>query len=169
VHIRRLTPADAAAFQALRLQALRDTPSAFASSYEEEKDFPLALLEERLALRADRGSFGAFEDGPLIGMVVLGRPEHRKLRHKALIWSLYVAAPARGRGTGRALLAQALALARAQPEVQYVNVGVTAGNTAAIRLYESAGFRCFGREPGALLIDGQLHDELHLSLRVGAI
>lgn len=38
VRIRRLTPADAAAFQALRLAGLQREPSAFGSSFEMEFD-----------------------------------------------------------------------------------------------------------------------------------
>ena len=164
MHIRRLTPEDAPIFQALRLVALKEAPSAFASSYEEEKDFALALIEARLAARDDRGAFGAFHDDELIGIVVLGRIDQKKVSHKAFIWSMYVAPAARGRGVGRALLDAALALARAVPGVRQVNVGVTADNATAIRLYESAGFRRFGLEPNALLVAGRLHEELHMAL-----
>jgi ribosomal protein S18 acetylase RimI-like enzyme len=166
MHIRRLTPADATAFQALRLAALCDAPSAFGSSYEEEKEFSAAVIEGRLALKDDRGPFGAFEDEVLVGLVVLGRENARKLSHKALIWSMYVAPVARGKGVGRALLSEALALARSVPEIRQVNLCVNADNSNAIRLYESVGFETFGREPGALLIDGQLHDELHMRLQL---
>lgn len=70
MHIRRLTPADASAFQALRLCALLEAPFAFGSSYEEEKDFPVSTIEERLAVKADRGLFGAFENETLIGLML---------------------------------------------------------------------------------------------------
>jgi ribosomal protein S18 acetylase RimI-like enzyme len=168
MHVRRLTPLDAQAFQGLRLAALRDTPSAFASSYEEEKDFPLATVQGRLAPRADRGAFGAYLDDTLVGIVVLGRADPKKVRHKALIWCMYVAPHVRGRGIGRALLQEALSLARSVPEFRQVNVGVNAGNAVAIRLYESLGFRPYALEPGALLVDGELHDELHMFLPLQA-
>jgi len=168
MHIRRLTPKDALPFQALRLAALKEAPSAFASSYEEEKDFSLALVEGRLAVREDRGAFGAFLNDELLGMAVLGRLEQKKVHHKALIWSVYVAPTARSRGIGRALVEAALALARSVPGIRQVNVSVTAGNAAAVRLYESLGFRRYGLEPAALLVAGELHDELHLTLPVAA-
>jgi ribosomal protein S18 acetylase RimI-like enzyme len=166
MHIRRLTPADANAFQALRLAALKDTPSAFGSSYEEEKDFAVSTIEGRLAEKPDRGPFGAFEGEDLVGLVALGRENMNKLAHKALIWGMYVKPEARGKGIGRALLLEALSLARAVPEVRQVNLCVNASNANAIRLYESAGFKAFGREPGAMLVDGELHDELHMYLRL---
>lgn len=76
-----------------------------------------------------------------------------------------MAPEARGQSVGRALLVQALALAATVPELLQVNLSVNAGNVAAIALYESLGFQTFGREPGALRIDGVLHDELHLFWR----
>jgi len=164
--IRRLIPSDSSSFQALRLAALRDVPSAFGSSYEEEKDVSASILESRLETKADRGVFGAFEDASVIGLVALGRESMRKLEHKAFIWGMYVAPLARGKGIGRALLLEALALARSVPAVRQVNLSVTAGNAAAIHLYDSVGFKAFGREPDALLMDGVLHDEIHMCLRI---
>ncbi len=165
MQIRRLTPADASAFQELRLAGLMEAPSAFGSSYEEEKAFPASTIEARLATRPDRGPFGAFEDDNLVGLVALGRENANKLAHKALIWGMYVAPHARNKGIARALLAEALRLARSVADVKQVNLSVNADNVAAIRLYESAGFKAFGREPGALFIDGELHDEMHMYLR----
>lgn len=162
--IRRLTPSDSVALQALRLAALRDSPSAFHASYDEEKDLPISVTEDQLKAATDRGIFGAFENGVLVGIVALGRESRRKLRHKAFIWSMYISPESRGKGTGRALLAEALRVARLVPELLQVNLAVNASNIPAIRLYESMGFKAFGRETGALLVDGGLHDELHMSL-----
>ena len=166
MHIRRLTPADATSFQALRLAALQDTPTAFGSSFEEERYFPASTIKGRLAIKPDRGPFGAFEGETLVGLVALGRESMKKLAHKALIWGMYVKPDHRGKGIGKALLVEALPLARSVPELRQVNLCVNAGNAEAIHLYQSAGFKVFGREPGAMRINGELHDELHMYLRL---
>jgi ribosomal protein S18 acetylase RimI-like enzyme len=166
VHIRRLTPADAAAFQAIRLEALQDAPTAFGSSFEEEKDFPASVIEDRLVVKPDRGPFGAFVGEEIVGLVALGRENLKNLSHKTLIWGMYVKAEHRGKGIAKALLQEALSLAKSVPGVLQVNLSVNASNTGAIGLYESFGFKAFGCEPGALHINGELHDELHMSLRV---
>jgi RimJ/RimL family protein N-acetyltransferase len=57
-------------------------------------------------------------------------------------------------------------MARTMPDLRQLNLGVNANNAAAIRLYESLGFKAFGHEAGAMLVDGVLHDEVHLSLRL---
>ena len=67
---------------------------------------------------------------------------------------------------GRELLSAALSLAESIPEIRQVNLSVNTDNTNAVQLYESAGFKAFGREPGALLIDDVLHDEIHMCLRL---
>jgi RimJ/RimL family protein N-acetyltransferase len=166
MHICRLTPDDAAAFQALRLAALQEAPSAFGSSFEEESNFPPSVIEGRLAIKSDRGPFGAFEGEELVGLVALGREDMKKLAHKALLGGMYVKPEHRGKGIGKALLGEALSLARSVPEVVQVNLCVNAANTDAIQLYEAAGFKVFGREPGAMYINGEFHDELHMYLRV---
>jgi RimJ/RimL family protein N-acetyltransferase len=165
MHIRRLTPQDSASFQAVRLAALQDAPSAFGSSFEEERSFPSSVIEARLALKPDRGPFGAFDGEELVGLVALGRESMQKLAHKALVWGMYVKPEHRGKGIGKALLREALSLARSVPEVVQVNLSVNAANASAIRLYEAAGFKAFGREPRAMRINGEFHDELHMYLR----
>jgi ribosomal protein S18 acetylase RimI-like enzyme len=167
MRIRRLTPLDAAAFQALRLFALKDAPSAFSSSYDEEEDIAAAVVAGRLLLEPDRGVFGAFQNEALVGMVGVNRERKNKLAHKASIWGMYVAPSARGVGVARALLLEAVSLARSVPEIQQINLSVVADNASAIRLYESVGFAAFGCELDALLIDGKLHDEMYMCLRLG--
>lgn len=164
--VRRLTPADASIYQALRLAGLREVPTAFGSSYEEEKSYALSTFSDWLAVKPDRGSFGAFEGDSLIGIAGLGRENMKKLSHKVFVWGMYVAPDKRRNGVGRALLLEAIAFANSISEVWQVNISVNANNKGAFHLYESAGFRQFGREPGAMFINGELHDEIHMSLRL---
>jgi len=166
MHIRRLTPADAAASQELRLAALQECPTAFGSSYEEERELSPAFIEDRLAPREDRGTFGAFEGTELVGLIALGRERQRKLEHKALIWGMYVAPKARGNGIGRALLLAGLELARSVSAIRQVNLCVNASNSTAIGLYQSVGFEVFGCERGAMIVDGELQDELHMCVQL---
>ena len=152
----------ARAFQELRLAALRECPSAFASSYEEEHDTPIAVVAERLAAKPDRCVLGAWLTSDLVGIVGLQRERIRKLSHKAYIWGMYVAPAARRRGMGGRLLAQALTRAASMPGVRQINLGVNAANVEAVALYEAAGFTAFGVERGFMSIDGRLHDEIHM-------
>lgn len=162
MQIRELDPADAQAFQQLRLAALRELPSAFASTYAEEADIPIATVAERLAANADCCVLGAWRDSELVGMLGLQREQMEKLAHKAFIWGVYVGPYVRKRGVGRQLIERALTRARTMRGLRQINLGVNAANAPAIALYEAAGFTSFGLERGFMLIDGELHDELHM-------
>jgi RimJ/RimL family protein N-acetyltransferase len=162
MQVRVLTPADAPAFQVLRLRGLQECPSAFASSYEEEVSTPIAVVAERLSAQEDRAMFGAFQEQHLIGVVGLQREQLSKLAHKAYIWGMYVEPTVRNLGVGYQLVAQALSHAANVLRVRQVCLGVNAQNVAAIALYKRLGFVQFGFEPGFMLLDGELHDEMHM-------
>ncbi|WP_460550822.1 GNAT family N-acetyltransferase [Comamonas piscis] len=164
--IRWLTPADAAAFQVLRLAGLRASPSAFGSSYEEEKDRALAVIEARLASSADQGVLGAFAQGQLVGLLGIRRQDALKTRHRMALWGVYVDPGFRGQGIAQSLLAEAVTFARQVPGAVQIHLSVNAANASAIRLYEQAGFKAYGTEPAALMVDGELHDELLMQHRL---
>jgi ribosomal protein S18 acetylase RimI-like enzyme len=177
MRIRQLTPLDAKRFQALRLIALQTEPANFGASFHQEKNYPLEKFEQRLAVFPDRGLFGAFDgddnqpdDPPLIGMVALNRDDSEKFAHKGSITSMYVAPAARGKGIGRALLVQAIDMARGVGALHQLLLTVNASNTGAIGLYASLGFKTFGREPSGIRVDGRFYDELlmYLMLRDGS-
>jgi hypothetical protein len=88
-------------FWRVRLRALREHPDAFGMAYEEVRDRPLAEVAADLRTRytgRDSVILGAF-GSELIGLAGCFRMEGRKSAHKALIWGMYVAPEARGRGT----------------------------------------------------------------------
>jgi RimJ/RimL family protein N-acetyltransferase len=169
MEVRILDSGDVTAFKALRLAALRECPTAFSSSYEEECRVPLAQQAERMAPDADRAIFGAFDGATLVGSTGLQREGRVKLAHKAFIWGVYVAPAFRGRGVGRMLLERALARAQSMSDLLQVTLGVNTANAAAIALYKSVGFEPFGLERGFMRVDGVLHDELHMVLSIAKL
>ncbi|MDQ1920369.1 GNAT family N-acetyltransferase [Massilia pseudoviolaceinigra] len=168
MQIRRLVPSDASAFQSLRLASLQECPSAFSASYEEECDTPLSTIEAHMAPDSGRNRFGAFDGAELVGIVGVGRESAPKLRHKGFVRGMVVAPAWRNKGVGRQLLAHALGFADAMPGLRQVTLTLTAGNAAALALYESMGFRIVGHEPRALCVDGVFYDDVHMLRDVGA-
>ncbi|AQQ52088.1 GNAT family N-acetyltransferase [Planococcus lenghuensis] len=67
-----------------------------------------------------------------------------------------------GRGIGQALLKKAEESA-SHRQVSRLELTVAAENKAAIHLYEKAGYMVEGTRRHALLIDGQLQDELYMA------
>ncbi len=163
VSVRILTTADAPAFRALRLRALKEHPDAFTSSYEEEVEKPLGATEQRLA--SDGNVFwGAFADGRICGMIGLTREARTKNRHKGDVVAMYVAPECGRRGVGRALLQALLDHARGVAKLEQLILTVTRGNRGATELYKAAGFATFGMEPRAIKVDGAYHDKEHMIL-----
>jgi ribosomal protein S18 acetylase RimI-like enzyme len=166
VDIRRLTPADAAAYRTLRLRALREHPEAFTSSYEDEAGRPVEDAAARLASSPNL-FWGAWDGESLGGIVGLEREKRAKNRHKATVVGMYVAPEHAGQGIGRRMLEVLLAQARREG-IEMLVLTVTEGNGAAASLYEAAGFRSFGTEPKAIRVDGRYFAKNHMVLDLTA-
>lgn len=165
--VRALEPREAIQLVELRRAALADTPLAFAASLEDDRACDVDFVRSSLA-RVDRSAvFGAFVDCALVGMAGLVREEMLKMRHKALVWGMYVAPRARGRGIGGALLEAAVARAGSWPGVSAVHLAASETATSAMRLYERAGFQRWGIEPEALAWQGRRYAEHHFVYLLG--
>ncbi|MFF7058261.1 GNAT family N-acetyltransferase [Achromobacter spanius] len=162
--VRRLTTPDAPSLRRLRLDALIETPESFGSSYEEEHTLTLEDIQSWIAPQNDGAMFGVFDDELLVGIVGVGRQRKLKMRHKAHIWSMYVAPAQRGLGLGRLLMQAAIAHARTMRGIRQVQLSVTANNAAAASLYASLGFEEYGTERESLCVNGQLYDETLMAL-----
>jgi ribosomal protein S18 acetylase RimI-like enzyme len=142
VTVRPLTEHDAAAFLALRRRALTTNPDEFMASLADEDELSLDKVRQRLAhatVATGEIIFGAFAPG-LIGAVALTRDLRAKHRHRAELHEMYVAPELRGRGVGKMLVRQAVAVARTIPGLEVVHGDVVAHNQAAMGLYEQFGF-----------------------------
>jgi RimJ/RimL family protein N-acetyltransferase len=167
--VRRLTPADAAAHRALMLQAYTDDSTSFTSSAAEREVLPLSWWAARMAEGDDAVErvFGAFVEGQLAGAAGLSMQSRPKLRHKALLFGMYVRPERRGRGLARALVEAVLAEARRAPQLQIVQLTVTQGNTAAETLYRRCGFEPWGVEPLGTFDNGRFYGKVHMACLLG--
>ena len=168
MEIRFLNSQDVVIYRELRLQALIESPTAFASSYEQESCFSLTDFAARLRPHdgSANGIFGAFvnDTNKLIGMLGFSRESRLKRVHIGSLWSMYVLPEFRRRGVGAALLDEVLSHARRLGDLRQLLLTVTTNNLAACSLYRSRGFERFGLERDALFIDGIYFDEEHLAL-----
>ena len=136
---------------------------AFGASAEDDVALVLESVRAFLDKLDEQAVFGQFEGAELLGMVGLIRPSKVKQRHKATIWGMYVTGRARNKGVGRALLEATIEHARGWG-VEQLQLTVTDAAPHARTLYESAGFRLWGREARALCCNGRFLDEYHLAL-----
>ena len=161
MEIRLLRPEDADSIRKLRLEALLDSPESFGSSYEEEREYSLQKFQNRLEIGF---TFGAFQDGKLIGMVTLIPDTKHKTRHKAHIFAMYVTPGLRGQGIGKKLVKEAIETAKQIDGIEQILLSVVTSNDGAKHLYLSLGFEIYGREKHALKIGDSYLDEEHMCL-----
>lgn len=116
-----------------------------------------------LGAAGDRGAtFFAISDGSVVGLVSAHRPIPAAL--SAELVSMWVSPPHRGAGVAAELVTAVVAWAR-QIGMATVELWVTRGNDAAVRLYETAGFRSTeGHQP---LPSDPCKSELRMHLPLG--
>jgi len=136
MEIRFLNSQDVTAYRNLRLRALKESPTAFGSSYEQEICFSLSDFAARLQPHNDpaNGIFGAFNHKFLIGMLGFSRENRLKRAHIGSLWSMYVLPEFRNRGIGALLLDTALAHARQLGSLRQIILTVNTNNSVASSL-----------------------------------
>lgn len=87
-----------------------------------------------------------------------------KIRHKGLLFRMYVARDHAGKGLGRKLLEETIRRARLLPNMRQINLTCASTNEVAKRQYEKVGFQTFGLEKNSLYDEGTYHDEIQMVL-----
>ena len=167
MELRKLTNIDLDACWQCRLRALEFAPTAFGTTLSE----CIANGSGRLQ-RIFSGDginevvFGAVLENKIVGMLIVSRENGLKSRHKASITSMYVDLDQRKKGIATQLLDLAIEHAKNRMGAIAIFLSVEASNSSAQKLYSSRGFKCWGREPFALLSEGVFFEEDHLILKL---
>ncbi len=163
--IRVLKEADAADFWKLRLRGLKEDPEAFGASFGDSVNVSHEDICKRLVDTEDAFALGAFNPNPC-GMLGFYRRQGERVRHKGGIWGVYVAPEARGTGLARRLMLEAIERAKKMPDLEEVILTVSTTQGAAMKLYESLGFKEYGHEVRALKQGDIYIDEKMMMLRL---
>jgi RimJ/RimL family protein N-acetyltransferase len=135
-------------------------------------------FEERLRRRLDEPAWGRAwvlrPGAPARGIEIVGHIELRGGRvpaelHRAVL-GMGIQRAYTGRGLGRRLMIEAVSWAVTVAELDWLDLGVFAQNTPALKLYERAGFVVVGRTEDAFVLDSGLRVEdvrMALDLRGG--
>jgi RimJ/RimL family protein N-acetyltransferase len=161
--IRKLTPNDAAALKAIRLEAVQDSPTSFWPNAEETQARELASFCQQLSDPYET-VYGVFLETDLIAIAGLKRHALAKLQHKAAILGVYTQAMQRKQGVGRRLLLTLLDDVYSDPNILQVSLSVNIENKSAKALYLSLGFTPYGLEKNSMQVDGIFIHEEHMVL-----
>jgi RimJ/RimL family protein N-acetyltransferase len=130
VEVRRIEVGDGERLRALRLAALREDPGAFGATLAEDEARPARDWE-----MLGGGPGAVFVAGDWEGMAGVFLPEDGD----PVLWGMWVAPAARGRGLGRALARALIGWARDRG-LERLTLSVSDGAPAAERLYSALGF-----------------------------
>lgn len=145
--LRGVNETDAA--EVLRTFDLTHAETDYLLTYPEENSFTVQEEAEFLKARSESKNaieIAAFVDGRIVGTAgfePIGDQE--KLRHRA-DFGIAIEKAYWGRGIGKALTLACIECAKRAGYLQ-IELEVVAENASAVRLYESVGFREYGRNP----------------------
>lgn len=161
IEVKYFLEKDWAAWKEIRLEALRVQPDSFGSSYEEE-----ALYQEHdwQKFINENVILGAFLNGELVGCGGFFVFKFLKMKHKGVMFGLYVKPKARNKGVASKIIRMIINHAKNSVTLLYCSVVTT--NQAALKLYQKYGFKIYGTELKALKIENVYFDEYQLALEM---
>ncbi|MBC8151954.1 MAG: GNAT family N-acetyltransferase [Bacteroidetes bacterium] len=143
-----LTAEQNVGYHAFMLNGFRQHRNCFRISPADQADEPFPTTAT-----PDSFTLGVLTDGDALAGVVSFQREgqtREKIRHKSLLFRMYVAAGHTGQGLGQRLLNETIRRARLLPGMEQINLTVITTNGAAKRQYEKLGFRSFALEHNAI-------------------
>lgn len=116
----------------------------------------------------DSFTLGAYVDKALAGIVSFGRDgnDREKLRHKGILFRMYVSKEYRGKGVAKKLIEELINRVREIDDIEQINLTVIANNANAKMLYEKFGFTTFSSEQNAIKWKGKYFTEDQMVLRL---
>lgn len=111
--------------------------------------------------KPDSFTLGAYLDEQLLGVVSFARDgaDREKLRHKGILFRMYVSNAARGKGVAGKLIDEVIQRVRLLGDIEQINLTVIADNAIAKLLYQKKGFITYSTEPRAIKWKGKYFTE----------
>jgi L-amino acid N-acyltransferase YncA len=157
VRVRPLRPDDYPAVAAIFAEGIASGLATFETAVPDWEEWDAAHLPEH--------RFVAELDGEVAGWCAVVPYSRRAVYRGVGEESVYVAAQARGRGAGRALLEAVIASARAGG-LWTLQAGIFPDNVASLELHRALGFREVGVRERIGRLDGVWRDVVLLELRL---
>lgn len=118
--------------------------------------------------RNDNFTLGAYAENVLAGVVSFARDgeDREKLRHKGIMFTMYVSNEFRGQGIAGKLLEELIKRVKTISDIEQINLVVIANNSRAKQLYEKFGFEKYGTERNSIKWKGKYFSEDQMVLRL---
>jgi len=118
--------------------------------------------------KIDSFTLGAYINNILAGIVSFTRDgnDREKLRHKGILFRMYVSNEFRGKGLAKKLIEQLINRVKTIEDIEQINLTVISNNENAKILYEKFGFETFGSEKNAIKWKGKYFSEDLMALKI---
>lgn len=153
-------------YKKIRLEALKNDPQAFGSSYERENQKSDNEWEEKLKLSntADSKKIFVGIDNDSNGFLAIGGAYAENDLGEWNVIAIYVDPEYRGQGVSKVLLSEIINTLTVRGNVRRLILRVNVNQQAAVNLYRSLGFVIINKEGKQLLGDGNFYDEFEMAL-----
>lgn len=162
ITISKLSIEEWSKYKALRLEALKNEPASFASSYNDNIKSPDKKWKKQLQ-KSHEGHesvmFFAKDGDKLIGMIGAFWEEKQKTQHLGNIFGVYVNPKYRGKGVGKQLMTTILNYLYDMPQIEKIKLGVMTNQIPALKMYEKFGFKYVGKLQRELKVGDEYYDE----------
>lgn len=116
--------------------------------------------------KLDSFTLGAYSNNELAGIVSFTRDggDREKLRHKGILFRMYVSKDFRRQGIAKKLIERVIERVKMISDIEQINLTVISNNNNAKKLYEKFGFKTFGSESNAIKWKGKYFTEDQMAL-----
>ncbi|TNE74130.1 GNAT family N-acetyltransferase [bacterium] len=161
--IKEITSSQLNAYKTFLKTGLLQDSDNFRISPNDDETAPFPTKDQ-----SDSFTLGAFSNQILVGVVCFTRDgdNREKLRHKGILFRLYVAKEFRGKGIASLLIESVIEKVKALGTIEHINLTVIANNARAKKMYERFGFVTFASEPQAVKWNGEYFTEDHMKLKL---
>src|SRR5699024_12670781 len=156
---RLLTQNDYIQFRALRLEALKTEPSAFATTYEEKKNASDDSYKERLKHTDTQFTVGAFDGSTLVCVASFLRHSIPKMKHKGMLLSMFCKPDYRGTGIANELVQYFITEVKKLNDIETLLLMVLSENERAKTIYRRFGCVKYRTEPRAYVDAARYYTE----------
>jgi len=161
IDITELTSVQEDIYKELILKGLTENSDCFRITPQDEKAAPFPTTG-----KIDSFTLGAHCNGKLVGVASFKRDgENRmKLRHKGILFKIYVDAEYRQKGIAKMLIQEVISRVEKIDDLEQINLTVIPTNKHAKLLYENFGFNTYASEENAIKWKGKYFNEDQMKL-----
>ncbi len=158
VKIIKLSPQHWAKYKAIRLEALKSDPIAFADIYDNAVVNEDSYWKKRLINPEQIWLFAEF-DSHIVGMIGAYLKDNNQPSESAAIVGVYVSKNYRGKGICKKLMNQVLEDISKTGFIKKVKLWVAETQNSARKLYEKSGFKYIGKDKKNIEHNGKVYEE----------